>query len=181
MQELKAGITPGGFTNITEIKLIICYLLFFCKEPLSREQIFDILDFNGIVNYFYFTQAFEELLKSGQVCKQGDGVELSLVDRESVMVLKDKISKTVREKLEISAENYVNKILFKKWHNIDVKKEDYGFTIRCGIKDDLNNLMSITLFVPEKNLINKIKKRFWENSEEIYKQIVSILTGETLS
>ena len=44
MQELQAGINPGGLNNIAEVKLVICYMLNFCIEPLSKTQIFDILD-----------------------------------------------------------------------------------------------------------------------------------------
>ena len=178
MQELQAGINPGGLNNIAEVKLVICYMLNFCIEPLSKTQIFDILDFNNIVNYFYFAQAFNELKEGGQIEGNSGGFVLAPSGKESMLALQDKISKNIKERLEISAKNYVNKIIFEKWHNIEVKKEENGFTVKCTIKDDVNELMSISLFVPESKQINQIKQNFWHNSEEIYKNTVELLTGE---
>jgi hypothetical protein len=178
MEGLRAGVGPLGFTDLSEIKLVICYLLSCCKEPLNKEQIFDILDLNKIVNYFYFSQALEELTRCGQI-KRVDG-RYSPEKRgiESARTLKETLARNIRELLANSAMNYEEKINFEKWHNIQVGENELGYTVTCEIADETVKLMSVTLFVPERKMLNTVRKRFTEGSEEIYKTIVNLLTGE---
>ncbi|GHV30465.1 hypothetical protein FACS189481_4730 [Clostridia bacterium] len=178
MEGLRAGVGPLGFTDLAEIKLVICYLLSCCEEPLSKEQIFDILDLNRIVNYFYFSQALEELIRNGQV-KRVDGRYVPEKEGiESAQTLKETLAQNIRELLASSAMNYGKKINFEKWHNIQTKKDEFGYTVTCEIADESVKLMSITLFVPEEKMLNTVKKRFKDGSEEIYKTIINLLTGE---
>jgi hypothetical protein len=178
LEELRAGVEPSGFSDLSEIKVAICYLLSFCKLPLSKEQIFDILDLNGLVNYFYFSQALEELLKNKQVKKIDGYYSPEESGLEAAQTLKGTLAGNIRELLAKSATSYGKRIDFEKWHCIKTKREKIGYTITCEIADDDLELMKISLFVPEKDMLNMIKKRFEEEPEEIYKRIVNILTDE---
>ena len=51
------GVQPGGLTNDFEVKLLVCYLLDSLKQPLLFEQLGEIFQNTGLVNYFEFVEA----------------------------------------------------------------------------------------------------------------------------
>jgi hypothetical protein len=178
--ELVVGVGPSGLTDLSEIKVAICYLLNYCDEPLNKEQIFDILDVNKIVNYFYFSQALEELVKTGQL-KQIDGCYIPEKEGiESANTLQEALAKNIRLLLANSAKNYGERVCFEKWHNVKIQKLELGYMITCEIADESMKLMSVSLFVPGREQLDAVQERFEANSEEIYKTIASLLTGEIL-
>ena len=68
-----AGIEPGGMTDAYEIKILICYLLHVLKEPITREQMDAVLQGNHLVNYFSYSSAYQDLLKSGHISLEERG------------------------------------------------------------------------------------------------------------
>ncbi len=62
-----AGLNPGGANKVYEARILICYLLDFLKVPLSKNDINNILQHYGLVNYFTFSQAFDDLIKNNHV------------------------------------------------------------------------------------------------------------------
>ncbi|MDR1354430.1 MAG: DUF4364 family protein [Oscillospiraceae bacterium] len=178
MEELKAGIGPSGLTDFSEVKVAICYMLSCCDEPLRKEEIFDILDRHRVVNYFYFAQALDELTKDGQLQNVAGRYVLGADGCESANTLKETLARNIREGLADSAKSYSKRINFNRCHNVKVQEEAGGHIITCAIADECMQLMSVSLFVPETALLDAVRKRFEENSEEIYKVIVNLLTGE---
>lgn len=62
-----AGVEPGGFTHDYEIKILICYLLYTLEQPLSFNQMSEILENEGVVNYFEFSDAVSKLIHSNHI------------------------------------------------------------------------------------------------------------------
>jgi hypothetical protein len=55
-------IALGGLRNMLEIKILVCYMLSRVKEPMSRKQLCDCLQENGLVNFFDTNAAIDDLL-----------------------------------------------------------------------------------------------------------------------
>ena len=66
------GIEPGGLTNDFEVKILICFLLKKIEQPLSFDQINEILQKTGFVNYFEFIGAISELQKTEHILPKTD-------------------------------------------------------------------------------------------------------------
>ena len=45
-------IALGGLRNMLEIKILVCYMLSRVKEPMTRKQLCDCLQEEGLVNFF---------------------------------------------------------------------------------------------------------------------------------
>ena len=58
------GIEIGGLRSMLEIKILICYILESVKTPMTRNQICDVLQKTGLVNFFDANSALDELLES---------------------------------------------------------------------------------------------------------------------
>ena len=61
------GIEPGGLRSRNEIKVLICYLLKSIEQPISKQLINEILQENGLANYFEINQAVSDLVKAGSL------------------------------------------------------------------------------------------------------------------
>lgn len=56
-----AGIQPGGLTNDFEVQVFVCYLLMHIGSPVSFSQLGEIVQTDGMVNYFEFASAISHL------------------------------------------------------------------------------------------------------------------------
>lgn len=54
------------------------------------------------------------------------------------------------------------------------------FAAKCGIYDNRTPLLELTLYAGTRQDANKMLKRFRENTEEIYKAVITLMTEEPL-
>ena len=68
-----AGVEPGGLRNRNEIKVLIAFLLKNTERGLSRRQLMEVIQREGLANYFeasqaylypHFTQFLNELIRA---------------------------------------------------------------------------------------------------------------------
>ena len=114
-----AGIEPGGLKDIYEIKILICYLLYSVKEPLSKEQVDVVLQGNHLVNYFSYAAAYRELLESKHISEiEQDGkkvLQLNQLGKDTAIALKSNLPLSLKNKvvsagMEILAEMKMDKV-----------------------------------------------------------------------
>ena len=96
------GVQPGGLTNDFEVKLLVCYLLDSLKQPLLFEQLGEIFQNTGLVNYFEFVEAVSELERTGQLTSSiQDGQQLLALTENGTVTAQTfykTIPKSAREK-----------------------------------------------------------------------------------
>ena len=57
-----AGVKPGGLTDDTQIRILLCYLI-KTAGPLTRDTLQGALLQEQLVNYFEFADALAEVLR----------------------------------------------------------------------------------------------------------------------
>ena len=57
-------IALGGLRNMLEIKILVCYMLSRVKEPMTRKQLCDCLQEEGLVNFFDLNEAINDFFAS---------------------------------------------------------------------------------------------------------------------
>ena len=62
-----AGVEPGGLRNRNEIKVLIAFLLKNTERGLLRRQLMEVIQREGLANYFEASQALESLIEGGSV------------------------------------------------------------------------------------------------------------------
>ena len=89
------GVQPGGLTNDFEVKLLVCYLLDSLKQPLLFEQLGEIFQNTGLVNYFEFVEAVSELERTRQLTSSIQDGQQQLALTESGTVTAQTFYKTI--------------------------------------------------------------------------------------
>ena len=60
-------VEQGGLHTIGDVKALVLYILDTASIPLDKEHITEIVLSDGLVDYFDFTQAIQELLQEGLI------------------------------------------------------------------------------------------------------------------
>ena len=66
-----AGVRPGGLTNSTEIRLLLCYLV-KNAGPITRTEIENALMEEALVNYFEIGSCLDDIARQQLVTVEGD-------------------------------------------------------------------------------------------------------------
>ncbi len=178
---LTAGVEPGGLTNRTEIRLLICYLIKSIDRPISKQQLSEIIQSEGIANYFEVIQALNDLVSGGNISCELNGEEeiLSLSEKglEAASSLEmDFLPKTVREKAINSAIRLLTKAKREQENKILVEKLESGYNVTFILGDEKEVLMKLTVFVADEMQVETVKKNFIEDPVKLYSGIIASLT-----
>ena len=64
-----AGVKPGGLTSVTEIRILLCYLI-KTAGPVSREVLENALMQEQLVNYFELSSGLDDLAEQKLVTQE---------------------------------------------------------------------------------------------------------------
>ena len=53
--------------DIQTVKILICYLLYRINKPIDSEQLYDIAVGTEIINYFFYQDAIDYLIKNDSI------------------------------------------------------------------------------------------------------------------
>ena len=172
-------VEPGGLRDKTEVKILICYLLSNVDMPLSFENINEIMQRDGLVNYFEFTQAMHELLMSGHIDLLDDELyKITPHGRKNGQLLYRSLPLSVKEKAIKAAIRIMSKIKRDAENICEIVETNAGFKATCRIMDRDDELMSVSVLLADRMQAESIKNQFMRDPEIIYKGMLALLTGD---
>lgn len=178
---LTAGVCPDGLKDSIGIKLLICFLINNFDEPLSQNDITEIIFERSLANYFETCAAFEELFENGFIAKEENSEILSVTQLGKTVAetLYNDIPLSVREKAVDAIKKRISRALHEKETRVDITEIDNGCRVDCVLLGDKSELMSISLYLPDADYAAKAKERFIDDPEFLYRTILAHLTGES--
>jgi hypothetical protein len=172
-----AGVKPGGLTNSTEIRLLLCYLV-RCAGPLTREEIETALLGEQLVNYFELGDGLDEIV-SRKLARYAD--EKYTITEKGAKVsaeLEYDLPRSVREAAVGAA------IRAQAWnrksaeYHADIVETPQGWSIRCAISGLSEDDFSLQLMMPDRLTAEMVRKRFILRGSEIYRGLLEELTNQ---
>ncbi len=181
MDAWNLGVEPGGLTNKTEIKLLICYLLKSLDAPLSKLQMSDVIQGEGLANYFELIQALDELIRDDNVRMDLDGTDeiLTITQKgiDAVTSLEmDYLPRSVKEKAVNTAIRMQTLARREKENKIEVEELENGFNVTFLFGDEKTELMRLTIYVADEIQVETVKKNFLDDPIKLYSEIITSLT-----
>lgn len=174
------GVEQGGLKDTGSVKILICYML-SSLESLTKDELVDILGTDGLVNYFDYTVAIEELVETGHVEKRikDDKPRFYITEKgiDTAKTLEYSIPYTVRQKTIKTALTVLAYRTNCKENNVVITQKDNGLDVLLEIGTDENKLMSINIDVPDMMSAEYIKSKFYDDPKGIYSKIIEILTN----
>lgn len=172
------GVRPDGLKKKSDIKVLVCFLLSHCTQPLSRKDLTDIFLDRGLANYFEASDAISSLIRHGNVVEHsGDG---ALVITESGKIiadtLYDALPMTIREKSLDAMSKLINRRHVSKQNKTRIEACDKGYYVTCTVNDGDMETMSVKIYVPTYNYATVVRDRFLDDPETLYRAVMAQLT-----
>ena len=173
-----AGVRPGGLTNSTEIRLLLCYLV-KNTGPISRKEIEDALMEEALVNYFEIGSCLDDITKQKLVTLENDRYIITDKGRKVAQELAYDLPRSVRERAVAAV------LRSQTWARKEAEysariseKNDGHCTIRCTIKALDQELFCLNIGTPDRLSAELVKKQFILKGNEIYQMLITKLTEE---
>ena len=188
------GIQPGGLTNDFEVKILICFLLDSLKKNspgaalsdgeqpgLSFDELNEIFQETGLVNYFEFAESMSELEKTEHIRRQmtPDGEKEIFVITEVGSITAQTFQKTlpltVREKTLETARHLTE--VQKCMDEVDVNYHPVsdGYILQLTIRDIGSDLLNLNVFLPTEEECTLVKENIQNDPAEVYSRILTAL------
>lgn len=175
---LTAGVNPGGLNNIQQIRLLVCYMLRSVKSPLQRKIIPELLQYEGLANYFEVTQAIDDLAKRNNITiDENDCLTLGATGLEAINEWEFILPYTVKEKAVRATVSLLTKKRIAEENKVTITPLENGFNVLCTVLDGKNTLMSVMLWVPEKAQAESVRDTFMNDPMSVYSGNIALLTG----
>lgn len=170
-----AGVKPGGLTNETEIRILLCYLVKWA-QPLTREAMQGALLEEQLVNYFEFVDALNELQEQQLIEPTDKGFVIT--DKGAVVAetLSDDLPRSVREsaiRAVIRIQSWVHKAAQNKAR---IEKDGSEYRVICTIEDMGRDSFQLQLSMPNRLTAEMVKNRFIAQGSKVYAQLLNLLT-----
>ena len=171
-----AGVKPGGLTDDTQIRILLCYLV-KTAGPLTRDTLQGTLLQEQLVNYFEFADALVDVEKQQLVAQDESGL-YSITEKGSTVAdtLALDLPRTVREsaiRAVMQIQSWRHKAAMNRAR---VEEEDGEYTVWCAIGDLGSDVFRLQLAMPDKLTAETIKNNFTAHGSEIYSKVMDMLT-----
>lgn len=174
------GVEPGGLRSNAQIKYLIGFLLISLKAPLTKAQLFELVQDNAIANYFNTSQALSEMVSSGNVSiEYGEDADLLFITpkgRVDVNALESYLPKSIREKALNGAIRLQTLARRERENLVDVEALENGFNVTFSLVDRGDCLMRLSIFVTDEKQLETVKGNFYEDPAGLYSSIIASLT-----
>ena len=174
-----AGVRPGGLTDDTQIRMLLCYLV-KVAGPVKRETMQGALLQEQLVNYFEFADALAEVEKQQLVTVDEDG-RYTITRRGTTVAdtLAYDLPRSVRERAVaavLRSQTWARKEA--EYSARITEKADGHCTVRCTVKGLDSELFCLELGAPDRLSAELVKKQFILKGNEIYQLLINKLTEE---
>lgn len=166
--------------DLQTVKILICYLMYELKKPVSSTQLYEICVDSGIINYFFYQEAIDDLIKTDTIIS--DIVDektlfytLTKSGRGFIEEFKGYAPKSFRDRIMHSALQYYARHKLDnevKINYIDLEEGQY-LHFRC--LDKKNDLIDMKLFVPDATQAQLLGEKIMENPIGLYNKIIDLI------
>lgn len=178
MDSIDKFISPNmlSLTDSYAVKILICFFLKQIERPVTPNQLMEIATADGIINYFYYTEAIESLLEAETIkLEEIEGTEyymLSDIGKKGADSFKTLVPKSFRDKILASGMRLFSKLKIEHDVVCEIEKLDKGYKVCCTFKDNDVVLLGMSLFAPDIDQARLMKEKILLNPSEFYSKVI---------
>lgn len=177
------GIAPGGIRSKNEIRVLICYLYNSVNDKMSKSLVLDAIMEHELANYFEISSAFDDLITNKSLIQSGEAdgeITYSLTDNGRIIAreLETTLSRSVKEKAYICAVRLLAERKTARENKVEIVKTENGCSVNCKISGGDAELMSFSVYAPDYEQAEIMKKSFLSNPAAVYKTMLGLLTRD---
>ena len=169
----------GFIRDELDIKILILFILEKLPRPVDATTLSDLALFDGGFTWFDYTDCLAELVRTEHVTEQAGKYVITEKGRRNVNTVSSSLPYTVRAKAERLTAPVA--AAMRRSSMIESAVEDGpkdGKIVSLRLSDGVGEIVSMRLAVPNEEMAQTIEKRFRASAEDIYNQVIELLTGE---
>ncbi len=174
MSELATTELRDGQT----VRILICYLLYRINKPVDSEQLYDIAVTTGIINYFFYQDAMDYLIKNNSISvEKNKNSEIYTLTEKGIncaKTLRGYVQKSYRDNIVKAALRYFAKVKYENEVKIEYIELEKGFYVHCRCLDIGEDLLDLKLYAPDRTQAEMIGRNIMLNPAGFYSKIVNI-------
>jgi predicted transcriptional regulator len=169
--------------ELTEVKLIILFILKNINMPLSHAQLTEIVMKDSLMNYFILHQYLSELVSFNQIKVSEESgkqiYDITAEGRQTLEFFENRIPYSIREKILITIINTKREFIKAREILSDyTPRNENEFFVECKIIENDAPLINLSLIVGTKAQAKSICEYWKTNAEQAYLKIISALTPD---
>lgn len=171
-----AGVRPGGLTDSTEIRLLLCYLI-KSASPLSRQHLEDALLGEALVNYFEIGACLDDLVRQELAVEDGGSYTITAKGARVAGELAYDLPRSVRERAMnavLKAQVWERKSA--QYHTEVTACKDGTYLVDCTVNAISADVFHLRLAMPDKETAELVQKQFTLRGHEVYRLLIEELT-----
>lgn len=162
-------------------KVLLCFLLERLNRPIEEKQLFEIAMESGVINYFYYSEGLDDLIKNGSVTRQDrDGTAYIILEekgRYGADYFNDTVPYYFRKQLLTEALRYFARLRRQEEADTRIVQADNGYEVRCEIKDGKLDLMKLVLYAPDSDQAEILREKIMLDPLGFYNKVVGLALG----
>lgn len=172
-----AGVKPGGLTNTTQIRILLCYLIRTVAQPLSRQELESALLEQQLVNYFELAAGLADLEQQKLVRLEKGRYHITPEGRKVADLLLTDLPRSVREQAvqaAVLAQQYARKAAENQ---ALVRRTPDGWQLDCRIQEMDREVFSLSLLMPDQATAEAARDAFVHKGGDFYKILLAMFSG----
>ena len=172
-----AGVRPGGLTDETQIRILVCYIV-ENFSPVSQQELQETLWSEQLVNYFELFAAVAELVHLGHLRESEDGYHITASGSMAANDLTTAVPRSVRDRAMNAMLKFRARQKKLAQNRADVRPYGKEYQLRCKTEDMGQTILDMTLTFPDLELAEHARELFIENADAVFQLLVAGLTRD---
>ncbi len=174
----------GGLHEMHEIKALVLYLLKEANCVLKDSQLTDVIMSDGLVEYFDYAQATEQLLMDGLMdiasLDEMSSYRITKSGLEVVGEYEQRLPHNVKSKTLAALETLLRQKQEDEQTFAEIAPSESGFLVTCTVREGGETMLSYQVLVPDRKDAYYVAQRFRENPAGYYQKILELVLDENL-
>jgi len=165
--------------NIAENKLIILYMLYKFRAPLSFEFMYDYISENDWINYFDMSQLLIDLEEDRYLKKDGELYDITITGVDVLDTFRKRIPFSIRQSIESYASRSRTAMIEEMQITADYVQDSANeFPVTLEIYENKIKVFSMKITATSSHEAEQLCMAFRQKANLIYSNTLSMLAAE---
>lgn len=172
---------PGFIQDKLEIKFLILYIAARVIEPVPFDTLLDLTLCDDAIDYFDFSECLTDLVRTEHLTVSDSGLyALTGKGRRNSAICESSLPYSVRLRCDRNLKEWNRKLRRQSQVKSLVEQRPNGtYTVKLTLNDDKGGVMDLRLMMVEQDQAKAVAKRFREDPEALYGQIIRLLLPDS--
>lgn len=158
-----------------DIKILILFILRRLPGVVDREILADLVQCDGGIGYFDYSDCLYELIAAGQVVEEEDGYRITEKGAENGETVESSLPYSVRKKAEKLLAPEAERLRRLAMLTAEHKLRDGLCTVTLAMDDGKGEILRVEMLCADEEQAVRMEKNFKRNAEAIYGDMINML------